>query len=485
MNIIPFHNLFERFVANKIPIRRQTILHPPGLARLAYWPERQLPPFVRRSAVAMKYLALLKPLDWESLPWRDASKPQPGPHPCSPISYVAAYLVKLDQQQKTMGCLRQYLVEHPALVWVLGFPLQMQSDAPHGFDVDSSLPSPAYFSHILRSLPNSALQYLLSDTVKLIRLALPPEIPFGKEVSLDTKHILAWVKENNPKAYIKEDRFNKHSQPPGDKDCKLGCKRRRNVSPEETPAKEGQPAEGIGVGKGEFYWGYASGVVATKTPGYGEFVLAELTQTFNQSDVSYFYPLMSLVEKRLGFRPPWGTADAAFDAFYIYAYYHEAGGFAAIPLAERGKTNLQFDDQGLPLCEAGLSMPLKQTFMNRSSLVAHERGRYACPLLFPEPTGTVCPIDHKRWPEGGCITTLATSVGARLRRQLDRESSAYKDLYKQRTVVERIFSQAVALGIERPKLRNRHSIANLNTLIYTLINLRALQRIRTVPNIAG
>jgi hypothetical protein len=34
------------------------------------------------------------------------------------------------------------------------------------------------------------------------------------------------------------------------------------------------------------------------------------------------------------------------------------------------------------------------------------------------------------------------------------------------------------LGIERPKLRNGQAIANLNTLIYVLINLRALQRIR-------
>jgi len=35
------------------------------------------------------------------------------------------------------------------------------------------------------------------------------------------------------------------------------------------------------------------------------------------------------------------------------------------------------------------------------------------------------------------------------------------------------------LGIEHPKLRNGITIANLNTLIYVLINLRALQRIYT------
>jgi len=43
---------------------------------------------------------------------------------------------------------------------------------------------------------------------------------------------------------------------------------------------------------------------------------------------------------------------------------------------------------------------------------------------------------------------------------------------------EGINSQAVALGIERPKLRRQSAIINQNTLLYVLINLRALQRIR-------
>jgi len=34
------------------------------------------------------------------------------------------------------------------------------------------------------------------------------------------------------------------------------------------------------------------------------------------------------------------------------------------------------------------------------------------------------------------------------------------------------------LGIERPKLRNLRAIANQNSLTYTLLNLRALQRVR-------
>jgi hypothetical protein len=65
-----------------------------------------------------------------------------------------------------------------------------------------------------------------------------------------------------------------------------------------------------------------------------------------------------------------------------------------------------------------------------------------------------------------------------VRLTLDRESEEYKQLYARRTMVERINSQAEALGITRPKLRRGRAIATHNTLTYVLINLRALSRLR-------
>ena len=73
---------------------------------------------------------------------------------------------------------------------------------------------------------------------------------------------------------------------------------------------------------------------------------------------------------------------------------------------------------------------------------------------------------------------MPTSPGAWLRYTLDRGGEKYKEIYRQRTAVERINSQAFTLGIERPHFRNGRAITNLNTLIYTLINLRMLQRLR-------
>jgi len=125
-------------------------------------------------------------------------------------------------------------------------------------------------------------------------------------------------------------------------------------------------------------------------------------------------------------------------------------------------------------------MPVKTVFMCRTAAIPHEKARYACPLRYPEPTADVCPVQHERWAKGGCVTSLATSIGARLRHQIDRDSDLYKEIYNQRTASERIFSQAMDLGIECPKLRNRQAITNRNTLTYILINLRALHRVRAM-----
>src|SRR5512145_1533307 len=107
------------------------------------------------------------------------------------------------------------------------------------------------------------------------------------------------------------------------------------------------------------------------------------------------------------------------------------------------------------------------------------RSQHRCPRRFPDPTGDACPIADPHFAKDGCTTTIAMDAGARIRQQLDRESDTYKALYAKRTMVERINSQAEALGILRPKLRRGRAIVNQNTLTYVLINLRALARLRT------
>jgi hypothetical protein len=461
---------------------------PTDLACPLAHPRTPLPAWVENDPLVAKYRALLGALPWADFPERTTDRMWPGPQPHPRAPFVAAYLVKLHEHKRYMSDLRSFLLEHPALVSFLGFERVVDPTALHGFDLAASVPKRRHFSSVLRSLPNPSLHFLLDATVQALKATLPPEqqATFGDVIAGDTQALLAWVKENNPKQYIKEGRLDKTRQPKGDVDCKLGVKKSRNSAPADadgsdqpTPTTDATPASKLQVGV-DIFWGYASGVVATRLPDGTEVVLAERTRPFNESDVSYFHPLMAQVEARLGRKPRFGTWDAAYDAHYVHDYFHQAGGFAAVPFNPGKKgADRQFAPDGTPLCAAQLPMTIQFTYQHRSGLIPHVREKYRCPLLFPTATGESCPIADAHWDKGGCTTTLAAGAGARLRHQLDRDSETYKDLYAQRTMVERINSQAEALDIIHPKLRSGRAIANRNTLTYVLINLRALNRIRT------
>jgi hypothetical protein len=201
---------------------------------------------------------------------------------------------------------------------------------------------------------------------------------------------------------------------------------------------------------------------------------------FKESDPSYFYPLMAQVEQRLGRKGRNGAWDCAFDAHYVYEYFHQAGTMAAVPKNPGKKgADRQFAEDGAPLCAAQLAMPRLFLYQDRTALIPHEREKCGWALLHPTPTGAACPIAEAHFAHGGCTTTLAPDMGARIRHRLDRTSEAYKELYAKRTMVERTGSQAEALDILHPKLRRGRAIVNRNTLTYAPLNVRALQRIRT------
>jgi hypothetical protein len=88
--------------------------------------------------------------------------------------------------------------------------------------------------------------------------------------------------------------------------------------------------------------------------------------------------------------------------------------------------------------------------------------RFRCTLLFPAPTGQTCA--HAQFARGCvCVKDRNWEQGGLMRALLDRQSALYHTVYNRRTACERINSQAQALGVERPKVRNGRSVAHLNT----------------------
>lgn len=164
------------------------------------------PRFVRRCPVAQAVLPPLALLDWDSLPAALAHRSS-GWRTVPLAAYVGAYLLKLDQQLPTFGDLRRFLRRHPALVWSLGFPLVPDATQPHRFDCDASLPTQRHFSRRLSVLPNDVLQNLLDGQVRWLRARLGAD--FGQVVSCDTRQVIASVRQNNPKVFIQDGRFDK------------------------------------------------------------------------------------------------------------------------------------------------------------------------------------------------------------------------------------------------------------------------------------
>jgi len=115
----------------------------------------RFPRFVRKCPTAMHYWHLLSPLDWHHVPERDLC--HNWGQPCvSMRAFAAACLIKLDLGFRYMSQLRTYLIQHPALCWVLGFD-------PH-----LALPSQRHFTRLLRQSPNARFQALLDETVRLL-----------------------------------------------------------------------------------------------------------------------------------------------------------------------------------------------------------------------------------------------------------------------------------------------------------------------------
>ncbi len=179
----------------------ETLEKPPDL-HTAWQQREQLPACARECATLLRCLEWLAPLHWADLTERDLQRNW-GQTTIPYHAFIAAELIRLNERLHSASNLHQFLQEHPGFIWLLGFPLQADPRTPVGFNALASLPTARHFTRMQRQMPNAVLQCVLADSVQLILSELAARgVTRIDCVSLDTKHILAWVKENNPKAYV-------------------------------------------------------------------------------------------------------------------------------------------------------------------------------------------------------------------------------------------------------------------------------------------
>jgi hypothetical protein len=250
--------------------------------------------------VIAEYRSFFSFLDWSVVDQWKAQQSRRGRPAQDIAAYIKAFLIRIREGMIYTTQLRKFLLKHPLLIIELGFDLHLDPTAPYGFDAEKTLPCRYWLGERLRDLDQGLLQSLLQATVHDLKEEIPG---LGETVAFDVKHIYAWVKENNERVYVK-DRYDKTKRLAGDPDCRLGVKRSTNQVLPDGSTKE----------KNELIWGYGTGVAAAFTVDYGDVVLAEYTQPFNENDISYFRPLYQRTVLALNDYPTNITADAAYDA---------------------------------------------------------------------------------------------------------------------------------------------------------------------------
>jgi hypothetical protein len=371
-------------------------------------------------------------------------------------AFLKAYIVMVDQKIQTFTRLRQFLLDHPALTCSIGFrPKEPCSHlSPSKVAWEQIVPSDRYLREKIQWMDHAFFKTLLAQTIQNIKQA---HLLDGK-VACDVKEIWAHVQHNNKKQFVKE-RWNKDVLPKGNPDARLGAKPSSNKDPQ-------------GKSLPRLFWGFKSAIFAASTR-FGLVILAESTQPADTGDVSFFVPLLNEF-KTYGLKASIFLADAAFDAWYVYRDIAQQGGKAYIPLNTRGHDTLQhaYSTNGKLLCPAGLEMNSGGSWFDKQK--GYRRKKWICPH---KGNAQACP--QAKGKQNGC--TRVINLDDHQRFQLSRSSPHFKHTYKTRTVAERAFSIFQHYGRDITYQRNLHTVRNLNTLTYALINAHVLLKATSLP----
>ena len=406
----------------------------------------------------------------------DEIAPPPNPHKRGPkkgkntdLVYLKAYPVQLNEPLRFFTQLRRFLVERPALVAWMGFVLKGYTPQ-YGFDPQLTVVSAHQFSQKLRLAKENQAKGLFLQTVLILKAL---GVLTGN-VSCDTAEVHADIKENNPKQFVK-DRFDKKNIPNAAPSARLGAK----------PTHQKDPH--TGKKKVRYFWGWKSAILAEKNRPFGvEVCVAETTKPADTADVKFALPLLKAYREQVQIFVRRFLADAAFDAWYVYQdVFGEKDdpqhGQAYIPINPRGQgpKPTQFGPHGGVIAPCGKEMKPESAWFDKTK--GYHRRRDRCPYTQAQrKKGSVsCPCNHPQFrSKRGCTKTVNLDDPLQLRFALNRASKQFKQVFKERTTVERLFAHANQAAFQHPNVRDGHAVAQLKTLTYTLINLKAILKVR-------
>jgi hypothetical protein len=323
-----------------------------------------------------------------------------------------------------------------------------------GLDPLGPVPSVERFSDWLHVTDNDALQTI---RVELVRCLLNERALKGRILALDSCPILSPVRENNLKTAVR-DRFNKLRFPKADPTARLGVL-----------ASYARPESRKTI----FFWGYRNHIVAdTET----ELPLWEQTEPADRKDSQMATPLLLALTSAIALPIEAVCADSAYDSEALLKFIVDP--LHAQPIVARHprhQSNPEFRVQGpVVLCPANLEMFRRGKMTPRRTGITYQQ--YSCPIHYgrvkPQQL-LICPAAHPKFlKQKGCNYLLRVTPS--IRSQIPYGSDSFRELYRERTAVERVFSRLLTVAMQDMPTRGLIAAKNLCTIAHITVLLVAL-----------
>ncbi len=384
---------------------------------------------------------------FENLPPLDEVRRQTGRRPFSRNSLLRALIYKALRRLSTLSDLTFELNNNPGVAQALGFhPLK-------------AAPSVERFSAFLHDTHYRALQALRQQ---LVRTLITDGVITGQAIAIDSCPMVVPVKENNLKTSVK-DRFDKTRKPLGDPQARLGV-----MIHYPTPQKK----------QVRYFWGYRNHVItdtATELP------IWETTKPAQVSEIRIAKALVRQAQQTFGLSINVVAADANYDAEdFLKFIIQDLHAVAIIPHNPRNEQKQGYHLQGdQVICEAGLPMYRKGKMRPKATGILY--CQYTCPIVYDRAVQhqyIVCPVYHPKFFAGkGCNVLIRLDPS--IRQEMDYGTQHFKELYKRRTAVERIFSRLLSMAMQNPTVRGYHANRNHATIAHLTVLLVAVTASRT------
>ena len=323
---------------------------------------------------------------------------------------------------------------------------------PLGLDPLKSPPSDERFSEFLRSNPNGYFQTIRKF---LVQELINEGVVSGSGIGFDSCPIEAHVKENNLKTSVK-DRYDKHRLISGDKDARLGVSIHF-----PTPFQK----------KIHYFWGYRNHIINDLE---SELPLWEITLQANKSEKPVGLSMLKELNQSFSLPIKAVAGDANYDTEDILKYIIEE--MKAEAMIPRNPGNTQNTSYAIKkdkiYCQADLPMYRKGKMTSKGITYF----QYSCPLNWSKEFRgryLLCPAGNPKYlNQKGCnvLIRLTPSV----REKIQYGTKRFKDVYNQRTSVERVFSRLLSLSMQRPTVKGLRAVRNHCTIAHITVLLVAL-----------